>query len=334
MMRIYTMMLLLSLGCISQTAAGAVPDAIVKDMDAGYFQRALTQLKPLLAEHPQDVELQCRYGQALMGIGKSDDAITALKAGVALDPKNGYCHRMLGEAYGLKVQQGMADGSTGMFSAMSMMKSARGEWESAADLTPNDVQVHADLAMYYIMVPGIAGGSYSKAHDQEALIDKLDPIQGLQTRATEAGNKDDTAQGEALLKQAVAEDKTTGSLMALGIFYYGAKHYDDAFKTFREAEAKDPKTYGAWYQIGKTAGLARGNYDEGIESLKHYLTFTDLPDNQPTAAWAHLRLGNIYEYQGHADLAQAEYQTARSLNERGDPELIAQLTKAEARIKR
>ena len=333
-MDVFAVVSLVAVSAVSLSAqAGVVPEQAVKDMDAGYFQRALVQLKPLLPDHAQDAELQCRYGQALLGLGKSDDAISALKNGVALDAKSGFCHRVLGEAYGMKVQQGMADGSTGMFSAMGMMKSAKNEWESAVQLTPEDVQAHADLAMYYIMVPGFAGGSYSKAHDQEALIDKLDPIQGLQTRASEAGNKDDIDDGVALLKQAVAQDKTTGSLMALGIFYYGGKRYDDAFKTFREAEAKDPKTYGAWYQIGKTAGLARGNYDEGIAALKQYLGFTDLPDSLPTAAWAHFRLGNLYAYQGHKQDAESEYQLARSLNERGDPELLAQLSKAQDALK-
>lgn len=334
MKRLFAFASVLAVGLFSESSlAGVVPDQAAKDIDAGYFQRALAELKPLLADHANDAELQCRYGQALTGLGKSDDAIAALKTGVAIDGKNGLCHRLLGDAYGLKVQQGMADGSAGMFSAMGMMKSAKAEWDTAATLTPADVQAHVSLAMYYIMVPGLMGGSYSKAHDQEALIDKLDPIQGLQIRATEAGNKDDTDEGVALLKQAVAADKTTGSLMALGIFYYGAKRYDEAFKTFREAQARDPKTYGAWYQIGKTAGLARGNYDEGIASLKQYLAFTDVPDSQPTAAWAHFRLGNIYEYQGHKDDARAEYQLARNLNERGDPDLAAKLDKAQAGLK-
>lgn len=313
--------------------AGTVPEQAIKDADAGYFRKALTVVAPLAKDNPQDAELQYRYGQALTGLGKPDEAIVALKLAVSLDPKNGVYHRALGEAYGLKTQQGMADGSTGMFAMMGMMKDAKKEFEAALQNTPTDADAHVDLAMYYIMVPGLMGGSYSKAHDLEAQLDKIDPVQALQVRANEAGNKDDDEDAVTLLKQAIALDKTSGSRIALGLFYQGTKHYDEAFQTFRETETQDPKAYMAWYQIGKTAGIAKNNYDEGIASLKQYLTFTDLPDTLPTAAWAHYRLGNIYEAQGHKDDARAEYALAGSLNERADPDLASKLKDAAKRVK-
>lgn len=336
MIRALSLSLLLSavFSAFSQAAlAGAIPDQAIKDAEAGYCRRALVQIQPLLADHAQDGEVQYRYGQALTCLNKADEAITALKSAVSLEPKNGVYHRALGEAYGLKAQQGFADGSTGMFGMMGLMKSARGEFETATELTPGDVQAHVDLAMYYIMVPGLMGGSYSKAHTEEEIIDKLDPIQGLQVRANEAGNKDDVATGAALLKQAVAQDKTSGSLISLGLFYAGNKQYDDAFKAFREAQAQDPKAYMAWYQVGKTAGLAKNNYDEGSAALKQYLSFTEVPDTLPSPAWAHFRLGNIYEDQGRHDDARAKYTLAGSMNERADPDLTSKLKDAMSRLK-
>jgi len=324
----------LSLALSGPVHAGIVPDEAVKDAEGGYFHKALAIVAPLAKDHPQDAEVQYRYGQALSGIGKADDAIAVLKAAVSLDPKNGAYHRALGEAYGAKAQQGFEDGSTGMFGAMGLMKSARLEFESATELAPADVDAHVDLAMYYIMVPGLLGGSYSKAHAEEDIIDKLDPIQGLQIRANEAGNKDDVATGVALLKQAIAQDKTSGSLIALGLLYAGAKQYDDALHAFHDAQAKDPKAYMAWYQIGKIAGLAKKNYDEGIEALKHYIAIGDVvPDTLPSIAFAHFRLGNIYAAQGHTDQASTEYRTASDLNTDNDPDLAAKLKDAEARLK-
>lgn len=327
-------MISLGFSAISQmAAAGTVPDQAVKAADGGYFHKELTEVQPLLKGNDRDPEIQYRYGQALLGTGKADAAIAALKTAVALDPKNGVYHRLLGEAYGLKVQQAMADGSAGIFSMMGLMKSARVEFESAATLAPADVQAHVDLASYNIMVPGIMGGSYGKAHDEEALIDGLDAIQGLQVRASEAANKGDDANAEALLKQAVAKDKTTDSLVQLGMFYSDAKRYDDALKTFRDAETEDPKAYMAWYQAGKTAGIAKSHYDEGIESLKHYLAFTDLPDTVPSVAWAHYRLGKLYAAEGQAEQAKAEYQAATTLNTDSDPDLVSKLTEAESNVK-
>ena len=314
--------------------AGDIPDQAIKDADAGYYRKALVVVAPLAKDKPQDAEVQYRYGQALTGLNKADEAIAALKLAVSLDPKNGLYHRALGDAYALKVKQGMADGSAGMFSMMGMMKDAKAEWLAALELAPTDVNAHVDLAMYYIMVPGIMGGSYSKAHDLEDQLDKLDPVQALQVRANEAGNKDKDDEAVKLLQQAIEQDKTQGSRLALGLFYIGAKRYDDAFATFHEM-TKDPKAYMAWYQIGKTSGLAKSNYDEGIASLKQYLAFEDLPDTVPSAAWAHYRLGNIYQAQGHKDDARNEYKTAADLNTSGnnDPDLASKLSKVQAELK-
>lgn len=109
------------------------------------------------------------------------------------------------------------------------------------------------------------------------------------------------------------------------------KRYDGALQAFRDAEAKDPKAYVAWYQVGRTAGLAKSGYDEGIDSLKRYIAFTDRPDSIPSGAWAHFRLGNLYEYQGHKDLAGEEYRAATDLNTDGDPDLASKLKDAQSR---
>jgi tetratricopeptide (TPR) repeat protein len=306
-------------------AAGTVPDAIAKDIQDGYFRRALTQLRPLMDAHGKDADFQFQYGTAMVGTNKFDAGIPALKAAVALEPGNGVYHRGLGEAYGAQAQQ------ASVFSMFGLMKSAQAELQKAVQLAPNDVQSHVFLGMFYIMAPGIVGGGLDKAHAEEDALAKLDKVQELQLRAQEAQKNDDPATAESLFKQAIELDKTTDSLVELGIMYTEQKRYDDAFQAFRNAKSKDANAYKAWYQIGRTAGIAQSNYDEGIEALKHYLASSDLPDSIQSPAWAHLRLGNLYEYQGHADLARAEYQSASKLND-GDERLAKEVKKASARV--
>ncbi len=319
----------LSAALLAPVYAGTVPDKALQYAADGYFCKALAIIEPLVKDYPQDAEVQSRYGQALAGIGKVDDGIAALKTAVSLKPSNGVYHRLLGEAYGLKAQR--AIGVFSVFSSFTAMKSALAEFQLAAQLAPQDLQSHVFLAMYYTMAPGILGGSFDKAYAEADIIAKLDAIQGIQVRASIAGKKDDTATGVALLKEAVAKDTTAGSLMELGLFYTEAKRYNGAFKAFRDAKAKYPKAYGAWYQIGRVAGFAKTNYDEGIKSLKQYLAFDDLPDNVFSFAWAHFRLGNIYEYQGYEDLARAEYQLANNLNDDNE-DLKSKLEKAMSRL--
>lgn len=319
----------LGLGLGSAFGAGAanvVPEQAIKDADAGYFHRELAEIRPLLATDTKDPEVQFRYGQALLGINRSDEAIAALQTAITLEPNNGIYHRVLGEALEANAMQ--APSFTHMF---GIAKSIQTEFQSAVRLAPTDVQSHVDLATFYIMAPGIMGGSYDKAHAEEDALAKLDKVSELQVRAQEAGNRDDIATGETLLKQAIAMDKTSGSIVALGLLYADAKRYPDAFQAFRDARAKDANAYEAWYQMGRVAGIAKTNYEEGIESLKHYLAFENLPDTVPSMAWAHFRLGNLYEYQGHADLARAEYQSASNLQD-NDKDLASKLKEAQSRL--
>lgn len=307
-MSVFTLLLMSSSMQVTCLAAepATVPDAIVNAIHDGYCRRALEQLQPLMAAHAKDAEYQFQYGQALLGAGRLDEALTAMKAAVALVPDDGIYHRGLGDVYGAQTFQ------ASMFSMYGLAKSTLGEYQAAVRLAPGDAASHVDLATYYIMAPGIAGGSLDKAHVEEAALDKLDPVQALQVRAQEAAQDKDAAKAESLYKQAAAADKTTRSLVALGLFYVDAARYPESLQVFRDATARDATSWLAWYQIGKVAGLSHSAYAEGVAALQRYLG-ADLPDGVPTPAWAHFRLGNLYEYQGERPQASAEYREADRL---------------------
>lgn len=289
-------------------AAGSVPDAALKDIHDGYFHRALAALQPLAPAHAQDAEFQYEFGKALLGVKQSDAALTALKSAVALVPGEGRYHESLGEAYCDEAQD------AGLFSAFSLAKSCLAEFQTAVKLAPDDVDAHSALAQYYIGAPGIAGGSLDKAHAEETTLDKLDKVQALQVRAQEAEQAKDYTAAEALLRQAVDLDKSRESLVELGLLYTEAKRYPEALQVFGAVDAKYPDAYQAWYQIGRVTGFARSGYDAGITALKRYLAVDELPDTVPSKGWAHLRLGNLYQYRGQKDLARAEYQAADQLH--------------------
>lgn len=303
------------LSCITLTlglsasvfAATALPESIGKDINDGYFHRALGQLQAISADHANDAQYQFELGEALLGSNRPDDALKAMQAAVKLEPGNGVYHRGLGDVYGSQAMR------ASIFSQLGLARHTLNEYQQAVKLAPDNVQAHVSLAMYYIMAPGIVGGSTDKAHEQATILDKLDPVQALLVRGQQAVGNKDMKQAEALFKQAAAQDKSTDSLKALGFLFNQQKRYDDALNAFRAATDKDAKDYQAWYQIGRLAGFAHAHYDEGIAALKRYLSVTELPDNMPPVAWAHFRLGSLYEDQANTALAQAEYQQADKL---------------------
>jgi tetratricopeptide (TPR) repeat protein len=297
----------------SVSAATALPGSIAKDINDGYFHRALARLQVIRAGHANDAEYQFELGEALLGSNQPDKALKAMQAAVKIEPDNGIYHRGLGDVYGTQAMR------ASIFSQLGLARDTLHEYQQAVTLAPDNVVAHVSLAMYYIVAPGIAGGSTDKAHEQEAILDKSDPVQALLVRAREASGNKDMQKAERLFRQAT--DKSSDGLNSLGFFYIQRKRYDDALKAFHATTDKDAKNYQAWYQIGLVAGLLHGHDDEGIAALKRYLSAPELPDDMPTAAWAHLLLGNLYEDQGNTGQTQTEYQQADKL--KGDDKNLA-----------
>lgn len=308
-------------------AAGSVPDTVAQDVDHGYYHRALAPLQDLLKAHPQDAEVLFRYGEVLLGMGKADDALAAMKQAVALDANNGIYHRGLGEVYGTEAQD------ASIFSALGLAKSSLAEFQAAARLAPDDVDAHADLAAYYTQAPGIAGGDGDKAHTEEALIAKLDPVRGWQQQAADAQYGKAYDQAETLLKQAAAQDPKADSYAQLGALYLDRKRFADALDAFTAAAAKGTADPTPHYWIGRASGLGQLRYDEGIAALKAYIAAPDHPDASPSFAWAHLRLADLYLLSGKADQAQAEFTAAQGAADGSDKELAHELRKFGDRLR-
>lgn len=314
-------------GSAAVYGAGVVPDGVAKDVDQGYYHRALPPLQALLKEHAQDAEVQFRYGEVLLGMNKTDAALVAMKAAVTLDPKNDIYHRGLGEVYGTQAQD------ASIFSALGLAKSSLSEFQAAVQLAPDDLDAHADLAAYYTQAPGIAGGDADKARAEEAAMSKLDPVRGMQQEAADDQYDKAYDKAEALLKQAAAKDTKADSYAQLGAFYLDRKRFADAIDAFTAAVAKGLVDPAPLYWIGRASGSGQLRYDEGIAALKTYLGTPDHPDASPSFAWAHLRLAGLYILTGKGDLARSEFAAAQATADGGDKELSHELRKVGSQLK-
>jgi len=308
-------------------AAGVVPESVIKDIDDGYGQRALVKLRPLVQQYPKDREVQYRFGAALIAGNKLDEAQTAMKAAIAANPNASELHRMLGEAYGAAAQQ------ASFFSMVRLAKDSLAEFQTAVKLNPDDPDAHADLAAYYIQAPGVVGGSMDKAHDEEAALDRLSPLQALQTRASEAAQEKDFSAAEKLLRQAIAIDKKSDSIFQLGMMQLHAEHASDAITTFKTLTARSDAPPAAWYYLARSVVLGHTTPGDGIAALKHYIELPERPDRAPQLGWAHLRLGELYAINNQKDLAIAEIELARKQAPLDDSNFKSALDKAVALAK-
>jgi tetratricopeptide (TPR) repeat protein len=165
-------------------------------------------------------------------------------------------------------------------SSISKACKCRDAFLKAVELNPDNIEARAALATFYRMSPWFIGGSMDKAHAQADEIKKRDPLRGAQI------------EGEIC----IAERK-----------------YDDAFKAFESLLKDHPDQIAALYQIGYIAATTGQRLDRGEAALKEYLTHTP-SDTQPSLAYAHYRLGDIFREKEDTSAARKEYQSALALD--------------------
>jgi len=159
-------------------------------------------------------------------------------------------------------------------------RKCRDAFLKAVELNPDNLDARAALATFYRMSPWFVGGSMSKAHAQADEIKKRNPLLGAQI------------EGEIC----IAEGK-----------------YDDAFNAFESLLKDHPDQIAALYQIGYISATTGQRLDRGEAALKKYLTHTP-NDKQPSLAYAHYRLGDIYREKEDTAMARKEYQAALALD--------------------
>ena len=165
-------------------------------------------------------------------------------------------------------------------SSISKACKCRDAFIKAVELNPDNIEARAALATFYRMSPWFIGGSMDKAHAQADEIKKRDPLRGAQI------------EGEICIAE---------------------KKYDDAFNAFESLLKDHPNQIAALYQIGYIAATTGQRLDRGEAALKEYLTHTP-KDTQPSLAYAHYRLGNIYQKKDETDAARKEYQAALAID--------------------
>lgn len=136
------------------------------------FSKAETQMEQYVTEHPNDLKgielLGDVYGQQK----KWDDAITQYKKLVDASPNTANYHYKYGGAMGMKALE------VNKFKAVGMIGDLKAAFHKAADLDPKHIDARWALVKLYMELPGIMGGSKSKALTYADEIEKLSTVDG------------------------------------------------------------------------------------------------------------------------------------------------------------
>jgi tetratricopeptide (TPR) repeat protein len=246
-------------------------------------------------------------GRAALNRGDLEQAIAQLEKAVTVSPNSFDAHYYLGLAYGRKAEK------AGMFGGLSQIQKAKDEWIRAVALNPNSVDPRLRLIEFYIMAPGIAGGSEEKATEQAAEIRKRDAFDGHRAyaRIYTLQKQFDLAVKEMV--EAVREQpKSAKAHYFLGNVLLNQKDWKGSLHEYDMALSLDAAYMPAYFRIGQNAAQAESNYPRGVEAIRKYLGYKPA-DDEPALARAWYWLGMIQEKQGKKADARQSYVNAQKL---------------------
>jgi hypothetical protein len=280
---------------------------------------------------PNDPLANFLLSQIRAAFGDRSTPLPLAEKAVGLDGRSAKYHRQVAEVLGVVAQHSNA------FQQILLARRFRKEIDTALALDPRDVQANRDLLEFYLLAPGVAGGSRQRAGAVADRIGAIDLPEGLLAKARIAAYDKQPALQESLLRQAVeAQPASYRARIALAEFYLapGRTGLAAAEATARDAVRLAPgrsDAYavlaavcagrGAWTELDAVLAeaerevpddlypqfraaellIAAGHHlDRAERYLRVYLA-QEAEGNRPTAAEASRQLEHVLDLQRKLD---------------------------------
>ncbi len=233
---------------------------------------------------------------------------------VALEGHIGRYHRQLAEVDGI-----MAQHANVLQQAVLARRFTR-ELDRAIELHPHDMQALRDRIEFYLLAPGIIGGSKAEARSIVARIAQLDPAEGFAAEARIAAYDHDTARAAELLRKAIAASPSRYKLRtALAQTLEARGELDAAATAAREAIAIDPARVAAYSVLAFV--LARKGELTGLQTVLDQADRAVADDLTP-----HFRAAEAFLATGHRPEAARQLEIYLSQDPEGNEPTAAEAT--------
>src|SRR5260221_3469822 len=256
---------------------------------ASYYSRAAQLLKQAAEQRPRDAEIQWFVAKQYYESEQHNAAIASAEKAVALDPQSSLYHEWLGKAYGEKA------GHASMFSALSLAKKTRKEFEKAVELDEKNFSAHQALIEFDCSAPGIAGGGEDKARPEIAKLAALDPAEGHYAEGNCRRQKKDFVAADAEFAKALELHPKSAELV-YDIRDYAMKQGQAETLVIvaeqgQEIAPLDPRSK---FYRGVAWVIKNKHYQESERLLREYLKRAPIRNGFPPAWRGHERLGRLY----------------------------------------
>ena len=288
----------------SQDGSAAV-DAGRRAYETSDYAKAKQLLSAAAANDPHNPEIQLLLAKTYYELQQPDAVIASAEKAVALAPKNSVYHEWLGRGFGRKAEHAI------WFSAISLAKKARKEFETAVELDERNFSAEQALIEFDCSAPGFVGGGEDKAKVEIARVAALDESEGYYAKGNCRRQKKDFAEADVEFEKALLARPTSAGLI-YDIGDYAAKRLQaDRLLAVAEAGRKlapaDPR--GDYYSaVGLI--LKNENLPEADHLLHAYLRKAPSRLDYPHVTSVHEWLARSLEGQGNLEAARQEYEAA------------------------
>ena len=283
--------LLLSSFCYSQTTVENAEEFLAKKE----FVKAQTEMTTFLDSNPNDLEAIELLGDAYSYQKKWDEAIVEYQKLKQKRPEDASYHYKYGGALGMKAL------SISKIEALGIIGDVKKSFLKAAQLDPNHIEARWALVELYVSLPGIVGGSFSKALMYAKQLEELSKVDGYLAKGYVYEYDDEPELAEKNYRLAIEIGGSETCYEKLTNFYEGQEQPEKAIGNLEEAKDKHQRN-AMHYQIGKVCADYNIQLDKGENMLKVYLKNHSAKDGVPKE-WAYYRLAQIYKHRDHTEEA-------------------------------
>ncbi len=300
-------------------ASGAIAATTVKQeasleigrraYEASEYPKAIQALQAAAVADPQNGDVQLLLAKSYLELQQHDPAIKSAEKAVAIDPQNSIYHEWLGRAYGEKADH------ASWFSAISLAKKTRKEFETAVQLDAKNYSARQVLIEFDCSAPGLVGGGEEKAWPQIKQLAEMDAAEGHFAAGNCRRQKKDFAIADEEFAKAL-ESNPKSSELIYDIGDYAAKRAEPELllavaDSGERVAPGDPR--GQFYR-GVALVLKKENLERAERLLAAYAKKAPIRSGYPRPAWIHAWLGRLFEEQNKIEEAANEFESALKLD--------------------
>ncbi len=277
--------------------------------EASDYAKAIQTLQAAAANDPQNGDVQLLLAKSYLELQQHDPAIKSAERAVAIDAQNSIYHEWLGRAYGEKA------GHATWFSAISLAKKTRKEFETAVQLNTRNYSARQALIEFDCSAPGIVGGGEDKALPQIKQLAEMDAAEGHYAAGNCRRQKKEFAAAAEEFREAMESNPKSAELIYdIGDYAIKRSQPERLLEVADTGERVAPGDARGKFYRGVALVLKRENPEEAERLMKEYADKAPTRSGYPRPAAAHAWLGRLFEDQNQMEEAAKEFENALKLD--------------------